>query len=454
MTPKSVSGKFLKIVLRLLVAACGAFALWSGARPAWRAGAARTLSEFSLIGERVYASNSDLHELLAPADEAVRMSPADPATHQARATLLDYAGRPQEAVKAAEEAVSRRPQDYFLWLTLGQEREHAGDFEGARAAYHVAINRAPFYAKPHWQLGNLLFRAGRIEDAFAEMRRALETEPQLFGYAAQLAWSAYKGDARAVERAVAPATDEQRLTLARLYAQHGLADEAVAQLRSIKNPAFASPEGKDLLGDLLKEKRYAQAYQVWAYLNHSSDESVSQSGRVTNGSFEEPLLKDSVGFDWQLNSGVSNVRFALDSDRPHSGSRSLRLDFSGDTGTAAQMLSQIVIVKPNAKYRLTWAARAQGIVSGALPIVSVYDAATPQATDSAAAPSSSASPHPLSQTAALPTDSKTWQEYALDFATPPNCGAVIIALQRQPCSSPPCPIFGHLWLDDFAITKL
>jgi hypothetical protein len=31
--------------------------------------------------------------------------------------------------------------------------------------------------------------------------------------------------------------------------------------------------------------------------------------------------------------------------------------------------------------------------------------------------------------------------------------AIRIILDREPCTSMPCPIFGHLWLDEFALKK-
>src|SRR5207253_3321882 len=146
--------------------------------------------------------------------------------HYVRASLLARADESSEAIKEYERAASLRPEDYVLWLELGRARDRESDIEGALAAFAEAKRHAQFYAKPHWQLGNLLFRVGRRDEAFVELRIAASSDPKLLPQAVALAWAAFRGNASAVEEAIQPGTPPSRLALARFFAAHGKAVEA------------------------------------------------------------------------------------------------------------------------------------------------------------------------------------------------------------------------------------
>ena len=84
-------------------------------------------------------------------------------------------------------------------------------------------------------------------------------------------------------------------------------------------------------------------------------------------------------------------------------------------------------------------ARTEGIVSGGLPRIVAIDADNNNA---------------LGQSAELPQATNGWRDYAFYFDSGESATAVRITLQRQFCSSPRCPIFGRLWLDDVWLQKL
>src|ERR1041385_3346272 len=104
---------------------------------------------------------------LSAADSSVGLSAGNADSHYVRATILEASDLPA-AVQEHYEAVKARPDDYALWLSLARALELNGDSESAIAAARQAIPLAPAYAQPHYQLGNLLLRAGRTAEAFAE----------------------------------------------------------------------------------------------------------------------------------------------------------------------------------------------------------------------------------------------------------------------------------------------
>lgn len=403
----------------LLGCLCG---LWIAAR----GGVSRFFSTYAAYSGR-----------LDDAETAVRFSSSDPEAHLIRAAILKEAGRLDEAVQEYEQSVELRPRDYVLWLELGLARDEAEDQAGAINAFREAVRLAPDYAEPHWQLGNILLRSGNINDAFSEMRRAAASNPIFLPQLIDLAWTIYQGDVAAVEQAVQPQTSAARLVLARFAARHGKAVDATRIFRNLGNVAAA--DRRALLVELLAAKQFNVAYEVWSTAPGRS-EHPSSTG-FTNGGFEEQINLDEPGFGWQIARNLQAVKASLDQGQPHQGRNSLLLDWSGETNPQSPVISQTVLVEPNARYRLRFSIRTEELVSGGLPFIAVVDAA-------------SGDSHALAQSDPFPLKTTSWQDQSVDFTTGKDAQAVVVTLQRQSCSRNPCPIFGRVWLDDFTLQKL
>src|SRR2546421_2391157 len=138
------------------------------------------------------------NSLPASANDSIRLSPSDPQAHYARALVLSRLGQLDDATREFERAVALRPSDYVLWLDLGNARQSSGDDEGALLAFREAARLAPAYARPRWEMGQLLIRAGRPDEAFEEFRHAVASRPTLLPEVIDYAWKAYGGDAGAI----------------------------------------------------------------------------------------------------------------------------------------------------------------------------------------------------------------------------------------------------------------
>jgi Flp pilus assembly protein TadD len=408
-------------------------------------GLARTLSQFVANASSLppqYRPNS-----MAAAEEAVRLAPSDPESHYALGIALVDAGRAADAVKELELAARLRPRDSEIWLKLGGTREDPGDDQGALAAYQQAIQCAPAYAQPRWQFGNLLLRMGRTEAAFAEMRRAAESDPVLLPALIDLAWGVLKGDAAAVRTAVQPRSSDSRLMLAKTFARRGKPAEAVALFREAGEVTAAGR--RELVTELITAKDFSEAYEVWSSGRdkHSSnakdgtrDGIEGGLGTITDGGFEGEINLDESGFGWQLRRDQPGVAISRDTGQPRAGVYSLRVDWTGNSNPAGAVVSQLVLVSASTRYQLRFAVRTEEIVTGGLPLIVVTDA-------------SGSAPHALASSAPLPAGTNGWQELTLEFGTGDTTRSVLISLQRQSCPSGPCPIFGRLWLDTFTLEK-
>src|SRR5205807_3820202 len=133
----------------------------------------------------------------------------------------------------------------------------------------------------------------------------------------------------------------------------------------------------------------------------------------------------------------ANVTMSVDTSEHQSGSRSLRLEFHGNSDPSQPLLTQIMLVKPETHYRLSFASQVREFTSAAAPIVTVSDAANPKII--------------LGQSSALRPPPNGWSATAIDFVTGKATQAIVIGIAREKCPANPCPAFGVTWLDSFAM---
>jgi hypothetical protein len=375
-----------------------------------------------------------------PADTAVRMYPADPEAHYTRALMLVNANRLEEAVTELREATRLRPHHYYQWLDLGVTLDRVGDQAGSVAALKESVRLAPKFAQPRWQLGNLFFRLGQYQEAFAELRVAAKSNPNLFQALMGLAWAAADGDVKTFETLVEPDTRERHFLIASFLANQRKGPEAARQIKEGGEPAERWE--RDIVNEaivrLFLAEQFSDAWVAWSATHKVSAGDPTQ-GQLLNGNFTDPIIPDDPGFGWQV---VTNpeVSISIDPAGPGSNTRSVSLQFGGvDSGR--QLIEQLVLLQPNSRYSLTFMAKNEELISGGPPVINVVAIRNKTY-------------RILAQSGPLLPGTRDWSAYNVDFSTDENTSAVNVALQRLPCSQNPCPIFGKLWLGSFSLTKV
>lgn len=404
----------LQVVRRAALFLTLLFLIWS----AGRAGFASLLSAYAARSVRLDA-----------ADAAVSLSPNDAQNHFIRGGVLQSNGDLPGAISEYSRAVSLRPDDYVLWLTLAHARELNADKEGAIAAATYAVGVAPSYAKPHWHLGNILVRAGRVNEGFAELRLAGASNPDLLPAFIDLAWRLSGGNVEYVIRAAEPLAPQTHKALADYFRKRGQRAEAIAMFKAAGN--VTSEERRAYLAELLAAKQFRDGYALWV-IAHPPDPDVPA---INDPGFEGKSDLDEPGFGWRAGHKAEQVNLSLDTENPNEGRFSLQVLFNGNSDPAHPIVSQLVSAAPLTRYRLRFAARTQDIISGGLPTFIVVEAGSGEV---------------LGKSEALPQTSDGWRDYQVDFGTLETTEAIQIKLQRGPCGSP-CPIFGRLWLDRFSL---
>ena len=417
MLDKSQDGYALRTRLATMLSLC-ALLLFTASFAA-RAGFASLLTTYA-------ARSNDL----SAADAAVVVNSRDPAAHQMRGAMLEANDEIAAAASEYALAVKLRPADYVLWMSLAHVRELNGDSEGAIAAARQAVQLAPHYAQPHWQLGNLQVRLGQRDEGFAELRVAAASNPELLPSIIDLAWQLTAGDEQFIRAAIQPKSAEAAGALAEFFIKHGKFSAAVAVISEAGNSL--ADTRRHYVEQLVSAKQFAAAYEVWS-INHPAGTGPA----LNDAGFEQGSDLDEPGFGWRAQKS-NGVLLSLDEASPREGKSCLKIEFKGESDPGVAIISQLVMAQPGGHYRLQLAARSEEIVSGGLPGVVVVDVASGQV---------------LGKSGTFPLTSNGWQDYQIDLTIPDTTSTIQILVQRDGCSKTPCPIFGRLWLDAFVLRK-
>lgn len=335
------------------------------------------------------------------------------------------------ALENFKKAVELRPDDYFLWLELGYSYKRLNDFKSAETAYLKSIDLAPNYFEPKQFLGYLYLDSDNYEQGFNYLSQASRINSTLLPIVFQLANKIFKGNPTQIENSINPTTVEAKIALAQYFLRnHLITDRTLAFLTGKE---INDDTKNDFINQLIKIKNYQLAFQIWSSkeTNASSLKDL-QNNLIINGNFEDTINSRETGFGWQFPK-VSNTQVLIDDNNPSSGKISLELKFDGNASPAETPLSQMVLVKPNSNYSLTFAVRTQKLVTGGLPIIAIIDFDSKKM---------------LGRSTPLNNSENQWQKYKVDFKTDSKTEIIQIKFQRLDCPNNPCPVFGKLWLDD------
>jgi Flp pilus assembly protein TadD len=126
----------------------------------------------------------DLSDKAAAEFQAAQKSEPDkdPNQHLLWAELgeaYDVAGRNDEAAQAYEQAVKAKPDDPGYYNNLGNVLAREGKIDDARAAYTKSAELDPAHAATAWRnFGISLYNANRLSDAVEPLQKAVQLEPK------------------------------------------------------------------------------------------------------------------------------------------------------------------------------------------------------------------------------------------------------------------------------------
>ncbi len=404
---------------------------------------------------------------LGSTDAAVQFAPQVPLIHYRRGqAYLDLASgeesdaRLTEAIASFRTAARLSPEDYRIWIALGQALDRHTETAEAKKALAQALTLAPNYYEPHWVLANHLLRDNNPEAAFVEFKRALAIRPSELPLLFDYAWNAFNGDVPSIMKALDPSV-QAKASFAAFLIQRDKFQDGLTLWRELSSsaPALARLRSRDFINTLLGKQHFGAAYEIWqtaAQTKRADEANLSEETRqeetnwyevnapdtgslLSNGDFERDLKIGTIApfTIWRLTS-TKGLIVSRNNQQHTSGEYSLQLNFdvSGNVGFA--VLEQLIPLKPSTAYRLSFAARIEGLTTLSAPLVEVYDPANVQRLRATTTP--------------FPLGTSDWQNYTLDFTTTAATEAVMVRILRPACGDPICPIRGKIWLDNFKLS--
>lgn len=410
----------------------------------------------------------DIATRLSSADAAVQFAPQVSKLHYQRGqTYLalalgeDTEPRLKEASTAFHTAARLSPEDYRIWIALGQALDRSNESAEAKKAFVQAVILAPNYYEPHWVLANHLLRNNDTEAAFVEFKRALAIRPTELPLLFDYAWNTFDGNVPTIIRALSPPV-HAKAELASLLIGHGKVNEGMAMWRDLNNtaPTLARLNARNFIRALLARQHFAMAHEVWqaaAQIKQPDERELSEEARqedanwfavnqpdsgslLNNGDFESDLKTGTVApfLIWQL-TNTKGLILSRNNQQHRNGNFSLQLNFDVGGNANFAVIEQLVPTKPATTYHLSFAAKIEDLQTLSAPLIEVSDPADPKRLHATTKP--------------FPLGTSSWQEYTLDFTTSPATEAVSVRVFRPSCGEPPCPIRGRIWLDNFKLEQ-
>jgi tetratricopeptide (TPR) repeat protein len=238
----------------------------------------------------------------AIADIAVGFSPSDPLTNWFLVSAARN-GFPVEDVettsKGIENVVRLAPYNFSWWVELGRAYEQANQPEKAEKAFLRAVELAPSYTYPHWQLGNFYLRAGNDVKAFAELKTAAENNSVYREQVFSIAWDYYEQNPQKLEE-LAGNSAEVRAGLAKFYAVKERPSESLKMWNTLNSDEKqANSDIAKIIAQGLFEKGFFS--QSIEFVRDLGIEPNATPETVQNAGFEDPIGEnDYVYFGWKI----------------------------------------------------------------------------------------------------------------------------------------------------------
>lgn len=357
---------------------------------------------------------------------------------------LLFAGDTAGAVSRLRRALAEDAAFPYRWSDLGGALADNGDMSGAAYCFARSVELGPADPQIALRAMNFQFRAGNSAAALQLGSHILRLVPN---YDAMVfrSWVRMGVTANAI-RAEGVGTN-RRAAVAFFQFLQGETPQRQAKTTQldeywdwIERAGYADrPLARSWADWLLARNEPAQAAAVWARHVAADPASYRVTDWIDNGGFEQDLSGD--GFDWTV-SPPPGVTAVQDNQQHHTGSHSLRLDFSGLANVDFHQVEQRVWLTPG-RYRLSAWIRTESL-----------------STDQGIAVRLIAEQSPGKQSAVLDvstaalTGTHGWTEESVEFTVSAPGQLAQVQLVRHRSLDFDNKVRGSAWIDDVALRPL
>jgi len=369
---------------------------------------------------------------------AVRLEPGNPAYWYRLGQYQQYNLEERDSALAQQsfrKAIALNPLDTAAWLDLATDYELEGRNAEASEAYLQAEKSYPASADVSWRYGNFLLRQGDQPEAYAELRRAIEADPQRAAIAFSRAYRTNPNIDELLEQVFPPKQIVYVNVIWEALSAKQLAVAKTVWTQLIKlHPHLELRDVDRLVSELLQAGEFTEARHVWdqGMSTMSLPQLLQPSGSVVwDPSFESGV--NGNNFAWRFQPIVQGVSISLDQGQKFSGNQSLRLSFDGKHNPNLEAACALAVVQPGTTYGFSGWIKTKDITTE-YGIDFRLRAVEPDKT-------------PVINTREI-HGTNPWTKVEETWIAGPNVHRVQICVSRDPSDNPDLRISGTAWVDD------
>ena len=368
------------------------------------------------------------------AEAAFGLAPNDPKTNFLMASVKKDSD--PEYTEGFVDVVKLSPFDYRWWIQLGRAYEQAEKPKEAEKAFLKAVELAPTYTFPHWQIGNFYLRQNRDVAAFKELKMAARDNSVYGEQIFSMAWDFYEQDADKLEEIVGDSSDV-RAGLSKFYAAKELPKRSLEMWNSLNDE---DKKKNDKTARVIAQALYDKRFLLSAveFVSQLGIEKDAMAETIYNAGFEDNFGDSASTFFGWRRVQVEKMRVTYATAKKYEGKRSLQITFSGFNKIEVNNIYQTIAVKPDARYKLSFWVKTENLRSAGMPKIEILSFSDSQA---------------ITTSEAFPDGTNDWKQISVNFTVPSNSQGITIRTARNYCGEK-CLINGTLWYDSFKLEKL
>jgi tetratricopeptide (TPR) repeat protein len=371
-------------------------------------------------------------------ETAVRLESENPAYWYSLGRYQQYnleQPNPPLAEESYRKAIALNPNATEAWLDLGTAYELDGKTAEAREAYLQAKRSYPASAEVSWRYGNFLLRQGDQAQAYAQLRRAIEADPQRGAAAFSRAYRT-NPDLQDLLRELLPPIQSVYVDViwdALSEKQLAVAKTVWAQLLTI-HPRLQLREINRYVTELIYAGELNEARRAWDQGTATMNLPAllqPQGTLVWDPSFESDL--NGFAFSWGYPPIFQGTTISLDTSQKLSGKQSLRLSFDGKHDPVLEAPCIEAVVQPGMTYRFSGWIKTEALSSDQgirFRLRTVGEGA------------------PVITNTQQILGTKPWSDIEQVWIAGPQVRRVAICVTRDASTNPEARISGTAWIDD------
>jgi tetratricopeptide (TPR) repeat protein len=334
-----------------------------------------------------------------------------------------------------QKSLRASPLQGGCWLDLAHAYQTSGMTENAGKALKRAVMLNSENPGVIWEAGVFYLINGDIAESVRNFRKFILLKPERQDDVYDMIWK-LPVDSSYVLKNLIP----DSYPFYRKYLLYLMSTDRIPALKELWEAMKGKTVEDELLLNyedfLISKHLYDDAESIWKDFTFKKFKvkADDRQNLLWNGDFELQVVNG--GFDWRV-SETPGVDVFLDRDIHILGKKSIGVTFDGTQNPDALIASQVVRVKPDAKYLLRGNIKTENITTTNGLYFAVYGHDCKE----------------FYKKSDVITGTNFWREIALEFKVPTGCGAITVMVKRDRSNKFNNKISGNAWIDGISLNQ-